>query len=202
MPSRHVVNHLCSFFYSDDEELRRRAVIAAGCVAQKIAEQDRERARVIMRRLMWSLNDESGGIGWGAAEAMAEIMVRDRGLAEEYSAIFASYLNEKGSFLEYDALQRGLLWGVARLASARPETLRDAVPHLAKYLESRDATVRGRAAQAAGLLGAEQFRPNLEALLNDEAEFSSFDERTLERRKVREAAEEALTRLDAKKADL
>lgn len=22
-------------------------------------------ARIVMRRLMWSLNDESGGIGWG-----------------------------------------------------------------------------------------------------------------------------------------
>jgi len=57
-----------------------------------------ESARVIMRRLMWSLNDESGGIGWGAPEAMGEIMARHEQLTKEYSAILGSYIREDGKF--------------------------------------------------------------------------------------------------------
>jgi len=39
---------------------------------------------------MWSLNDESGGIGWGAPEAMGAIMARHTGLADEYANICGS----------------------------------------------------------------------------------------------------------------
>ena len=58
-----------------------------GALVFSLAEQDMESARVVMRRLMWNLNDESGGIGWGSPEAMGEIMARHSGLAEEYSKI-------------------------------------------------------------------------------------------------------------------
>ena len=58
-----------------------------GEVVSKIAENDLEFARIIMRRPMLNLNDESGGIGWGAPEAMGEIMARSEKLAEEYHKI-------------------------------------------------------------------------------------------------------------------
>ena len=37
-----------------------------GLLAADLAGQDMEEARELMRRLMWSLNDESGSSGWGA----------------------------------------------------------------------------------------------------------------------------------------
>jgi len=40
-----------------------------------------------MRRLMWNLNDESGGIGWGNPEAMGEILACHEALANEYAPI-------------------------------------------------------------------------------------------------------------------
>ena len=90
LPARRVINPLLSFFCHDDEEVRWRAITAAGEVVEHLAATDRESARIIMRRLLWSLNDESGGIGWGAPEAMGEIMARDEPLAQEYSSIFVS----------------------------------------------------------------------------------------------------------------
>jgi HEAT repeat protein len=151
---------------------------------------------VTVRRLIWSLNDESGGIGWGAPEALAEIMARDERLADEYCRIFVSYLDEKGNFLEYEALQQGLLWGLARLAGVRPELVREAVPHLGRYLESGNAAVRGLAARAAGLLGAQEFGPRLRALLDDKADFPLYEEGTVVSRTVRDMAREALAALD------
>ncbi|MEA3417440.1 MAG: hypothetical protein U9R02_15080 [Thermodesulfobacteriota bacterium] len=52
-----------------------------GVVVSNLADHDMESARVIMRRLIWNLNDESGGIGWGSPEAMGEIMARNNRLA-------------------------------------------------------------------------------------------------------------------------
>ena len=75
-----------------------------------------------MRRLMWNLNDESGGIGWRARpEAMGEIVARSERLADEYGHILISYLDPDGNYLEHPLLQRGLLWGIGRFAHARPE---------------------------------------------------------------------------------
>ncbi|MEJ2716356.1 MAG: HEAT repeat domain-containing protein [Deltaproteobacteria bacterium] len=196
LPARRVINPLLSLFCHDDEEVRWRAITAAGEVVEHLAATDRESARVIMRRLIWSLNDESGGIGWGAPEAMGEIMARDEAFAQEYSSIFISYMAEEGNFLEYEILQRGLLWGLVRLAQARPHLLEGAVPHLSSYLESRDAGVRGLAALAAGLLDAEELRPKLEALMGDQDEFFFYNRNELDRYRVAQMAQEALARLD------
>ena len=91
----------------NDELVKWRAVTAIGSIVTLLAKKDIEAARVIMRRLMWSLNDESGGIGWGAPEAMSEIMAQSNKIAEEYNSILISYLNEQGNFLEYEPLQKG-----------------------------------------------------------------------------------------------
>ena len=85
LPARKVVNPLISFFCDHDVVLRWRSVSALGVVVAHLADEDRESARVVMRRLMWSLNDESGGIGWGAPEAMGEITARHEGLAGEFA---------------------------------------------------------------------------------------------------------------------
>ena len=86
-----LVNALFSFLCSTDKKIKTNAVIAMGEVVSRIAETDLESARIIMRRLMLNLNDESGGIGWGAPEAMGEIMARSEQLANEYYKILISY---------------------------------------------------------------------------------------------------------------
>eukprot|EP00362_Geleiidae_sp_MMETSP1317_P000447 CAMPEP_0201284794 /NCGR_PEP_ID=MMETSP1317-20130820/84991_1 /ASSEMBLY_ACC=CAM_ASM_000770 /TAXON_ID=187299 /ORGANISM="Undescribed Undescribed, Strain Undescribed" /LENGTH=71 /DNA_ID=CAMNT_0047606373 /DNA_START=1077 /DNA_END=1289 /DNA_ORIENTATION=- len=70
-----------------------------------------EEARIVMRRMLWSMNDESGGIGWGVPEAMAEVMTCNKGLAEEYIHMLISYMREDGeelfqdgNFLEHESL--------------------------------------------------------------------------------------------------
>jgi hypothetical protein len=192
LPARQVINPLFSFLLSSDEQTRWRAVTAMGAVVANLAEKDMESARVVVRRLMWSLNDESGGIGWGAPEAMGEIIASHEGLAKEYASVLISYVREDGNFLEYEPLQRGAVWGIGRATQARPHLVQDAGPHLLLFLESPDATVRGLAAWAVGLLGAEAARPQLEALLEDGAEVPLYIDARLVLRRVCDLAKEAL----------
>jgi hypothetical protein len=139
-----------------------------------------EAARVVMRRFMWSLNDESGGIGWGAPEAMGEIMATHDRLAEEYGHMLVAYMREDGFYLELEQLQRGLMWGLARFAMVKPDLLKrkKAPAYLLPYLDSSDSTVRGLAAWALGLLHAGEAVASLEKLVSDPAQVKFFLNRT------------------------
>ena len=168
------------------------AVTMLGAVVSQIALEDLEAARVVMRRLMWNLNDESGGIGWGSPEAMGEILARHDGLANEYAPIFMSYTREDGNYLEHELLQRGLIWAVGRLAQVRPQTVKNAVQHLLPYLESTDATVRGLAARVMGLIAAQEAVSKLRRLNNDENQIQIYTDQGLVNHRVMDLAEEAL----------
>jgi hypothetical protein len=173
-PARRVVNPLFALLCSMEPQVRWRAITAMGAVVANLAPRDMESARVIMRRMIWNLNDESGGIGWGLPEAMGEVMARHEGLAREYVNILLSYIRADGNFLEHEPLQRGVLWGLGRLAQTRPELLQQAVPHLQPFLSSEDATLRGLAAWSMGLLTAGQDAPGLEVLKSDDTEVALY----------------------------
>ncbi len=152
MNLRRIINPLFSFFCSGDELLRWRAITAAGAVISKMAQRRVEDARIMMRRLMWTLNDESGGIGWGSPEAMGETMARSAVLTKEYAAIFTSYLNPDGNYLEHEILQRGVLWGASRLARSHGAAAARTAPFLGVFMESNDPVHRGLAARCARAL--------------------------------------------------
>ncbi|MDO8946131.1 MAG: HEAT repeat domain-containing protein [Desulfocapsaceae bacterium] len=156
-----LVNPLFSALSRPEELVRWHAVSIFGQVVPHLADQDMEAARIVMRRFLWSLNDESGGIGWGAPEAMAEIMLHHHRLAEEYLHMLLSYLHpdgplehQDGNFLELPALQRGLLWGIGRLASRLAPKLISlgVVADLLPYLQSEDGGVRGLSVWSLGIL--------------------------------------------------
>jgi hypothetical protein len=174
IPPRRAVNPLFSFFCSATPLLRWRAVSGMGVVVSRLAETQMESARVIMRRLMWTLNDESGGIGWGAPEAMGEITARHALLAGEFARILVSYIRPDGNFLEHPVLQRGLLWGLARLAHERPAQAADAVPFVRPFLASNDACHRGHAAWFTHAYPHSAADPDLQRLAGDEACFPYY----------------------------
>ena len=133
-PGRQIVNHLISCLYNTDELIKWRAVTAIGEVVSSVAEDDIESARVVMRRLMWNLNDESGGIGWGSPEAMGEIIARNKKLGKEYACILISFINKNGNYLENEVLQQGVIWGIGRIARVKPELVKDSMPFLIPYI--------------------------------------------------------------------
>ena len=130
LAAKDVVNVLFSAICRDEPIVKWHAVSCMGATVARMAEADLEQARVVMRRFLWSLNDESGGIGWGAPESMAESMCSSHQLALEYHHMLISYMrgdgpevHQDGNFLEHPFLQRGLLWGIGRLAEQNPELL-------------------------------------------------------------------------------
>lgn len=196
-----LVNPLFSALYRPEEMLRWHTVTIFGEVLSRLADRNMEAARIVMRRYLWSLNDESGGIGWGAPEAMAEAMYHHDGLCDEYLHMLISYMrpdgpleHQDGNYLELPELQRGLLWGIGRLAEKRADLLleRNVVPDLLAYLSSQDATVRGLAAKALGLLGGSGFGEELQPLLGDGRPVRLYGDGRISVVTVSELATEAL----------
>jgi hypothetical protein len=130
-PQTHVINSLFMALCDVRERVKWHAVSCFGEIVSTMADNNVESARIIMRRFLWTLNDESGGIGWGAPEAMAEVMCRSEVLRKEYIHMLISYTQEDGeelfqdgNYLELPLIQRGLLWGIGTLCYAFPAEMR------------------------------------------------------------------------------
>ena len=199
-PRQRVLHALLGFLCGGDEKRKGRAVSVMGLLTAELAGDNMEEARELMRRLMWSLNEESGSSGWGAPEAMAEIMAVHEGLAEEYAHMLVSYMKEDGNYLENPFLQRDLLRGVGRLSGARPDLMkkRGADLYLRPFLDSPDRVVQGLAAWCAGILEVDEARPGLESLVDEETEIVLYGGQGLVKRPAGHLAREALERLEKK----
>jgi hypothetical protein len=201
----HLLNSLFSGLCHPEEIVRWHAVSAFGEIVDCIARKGLESARIVMRRFLWSLNDESGGIGWGAPEAMSEIMFRNEIMYREYVHMLLSYMREDGpglfqdgNYLELPQLQRGVVWGIGRLAGKYRENLVEhgAVGDLLPYLSSPDGQVRGIAACALGTLMAGSARDRMQCLLTDSGYVSLYLHGAVVETTVSELVRKALDDMD------
>jgi hypothetical protein len=196
LPARKAINALFPHLYSTDQQRKCRAVQALGLLVARLAEQDLEAARNVVRRLIWNLNDESGGIGWGSAEAMGEIVAGHAQLGDEYSQILLSYARVDGNLLEHDGLLAGVLWGLGRVAACRPELLSGAAEALTIHLQSRDLDVRAQTVKLLGMLGDAGVREQLGQLADDLGEVMQLEGGTAKLVRIAELVAEALARID------
>jgi HEAT repeat protein len=191
-----LINALFSFLYHKNPVIKWNAVVAMGAAVSELAEEDMESARNIIRRLMWNLNDESGGIGWGSVEAMGEILAMNEALAKEYAPVLLSYGREDGNYQEHELMQRGVLWGIGRLCEAGQGNIgKETAEYIIQYTGSNDAVVRGIAARVLGYLKYERSCSELESLTLDESPIQLFVNKRLIKSTVKEQAEKALEKI-------
>ncbi|MCS7215247.1 MAG: hypothetical protein RMI30_00455 [Thermodesulfovibrio sp.] len=95
-----VFGWLISFSYDKENPISWRAIKAMGYVAKAYVEAGEiEPLRNTIRKLLWSMTDESGGIGWRAAELIGEIVYAEPSLFQDIIPILWSQREEE-SFLE------------------------------------------------------------------------------------------------------
>lgn len=89
---RRAAQLLLSFLADPDPTLKYAAAEALGRRVAADAAADAEQGREVMRRLVWSLNEESGAVPFGAPEAMGAIMAHAPVLAAEFASILLSQI--------------------------------------------------------------------------------------------------------------
>jgi hypothetical protein len=121
-----------------------------------------------MRRFMWHMNEDSGNLGWGVPQSMAETLARSALLAKEFRRVLLSYIFNTGrddNFVDHAPLRLSCYWAVGRLLQAGPEFAPGALPLLRAGLRDEDPPCRGMAAWALAQTDVpEDMRPELEAL--------------------------------------
>ncbi|MBT8334049.1 MAG: HEAT repeat domain-containing protein [Deltaproteobacteria bacterium] len=184
-PQVQSINCLFTCLCHAKEIVRWHAVSSFGVVVSALAEKDLEGARTIMRRFLWMLNDESGGIGWGIPEAMGEVMYCHEILAQEYIHMLVSYTLDDGpepfqdgNFIELPMLQQGVLWGLNRVAIRHRILLekQGLAENLGCYFNSQDSQVRGFVCLLCRSLRLGEYRKELLLLSEDRGHTRLYNE--------------------------
>ena len=185
-----VLSFLTALTYDNDPLIAWQAIEAIGLAAAHIADSDSEVVRIHLRRMLWLLNDESGGIGWRLPEAMAEIIYhRPQYFAEFVQIVIALFDMEAEDLVHFKA---GILWAIGRLAQVIPDSLGEAFPWIIPCLNDPDPQTRGMAGWCLGQLGQTQHLAQHKTLLADDSPVEFYSEGQLTRRSVGELVWEAL----------
>jgi hypothetical protein len=187
---KRILSWLTALTYDRDPLIGWRAVEAIGLAASRIAAADPEFVRNHLRRLLWLLNDESGGIGWRAPQAIGEILRNQPQCFAEFVPLLISLLD----MMEEDAVRfrPGILWAIGRLGPVLPDAVESSTPLIVSCLRDANAQTRGLAAWCLGQLGAIQSVPHLESLLKDESLVDLYVGGQLVRKSVAQLVGEAL----------
>ncbi len=134
--------------YEADESISWPAIeVAARLMQQHWESGDQERVREYIRNLLWSLNDESGGIGWNAPQTIAEIIIRIPELVEPYASMMISRT------MEEPPLVANGLWAIGRLGSYAQQAVAFFWEIIRPTLISSDPQTLGVACWAMGEVG-------------------------------------------------
>ena len=149
---KRVLPSLVSLTYDHEPLVAWRAVEAVGLAASRIAEDDPDFVREHLRRLLWLISEESGGVCWHAPEAMAEIVRLQPQLYADYIPIVVSLIeNIEAEDLEH--FRAGTLRAIGRLASVASDHIPAVLPAVAASLGDLDSQTRGMAALCLAQIG-------------------------------------------------
>ncbi len=184
---RKLVRAVISLLYEREELIRWRAVTMVG----RLAVAEPEMVRPLIGRFFWWMNDESGGIGWSSAPALAEIGRMAPTMLRDTVRVVIHYRAERILF-------PGVLWAIGRLAKTYRRETEEAVPDLLGFLADDDGTLRGLAAWALGEIKNPRALDGLTARLKDSRRVTIYEEGDLAVKKVGTVAAEAMEKISAR----
>jgi hypothetical protein len=189
---KRVLGSLVTLTYAADVRIRCRAVEAIGVAASRIAEDDPDHVRELLRRLMWLINDESGGICWRAPEAMAEVLRRLPTLYADYIPLVTSLLVN----LEEEDLERfrtGILRAIGRLGARARDDFQDVAPAVVSALTNPDPQVRGMAAWCLQEVGRADLLAGCPGLIVDHEPIDLYEDGMITRTTVSQLVQRTLS---------
>jgi hypothetical protein len=180
---RCIFGTLVSLTFDPEARVAWRAVEALGVACARVADHDPQFAREQLRRLLWLITEESGGICWRAPEAMAEIVSNRPELFGEYVPIIAHLLLETAEE-DLEQFRPGMLWAVGRLGVSARAAAPDVIASIAASLARPDPPSRAMAAWCLGRLGETELLARRRELLTDAAPVELYEEGHLRRMTV------------------
>lgn len=149
--------------YDLDERIRWSAIEATAKFMERWWQSGKqEKVRIYIRTLFWSMNDESGGIGWSSPQTIAEIIVHIPELIDPYGSMMIAYS------IEEPPLMKGGAWGIGRLGTRIADFIEAFREEILAVFQEDDSETLGLLAWAMGRTGYSPAVPYLEKLLRRE----------------------------------
>ena len=161
---------LLSLSYTADNNTRFKVIKAAGYAVSVIPDHELDFLRTVISNLFWSLNDDSGSVGWSSPELLGEIISKRIDLLKEYVPLVISLLKIKEAYF-----RPGVLWAMGRIAAREPSYIKPYVPYITMYLADSLAETRGYAVWCLNQIGAPVPEEHLQHLLQDTAKIWLMD---------------------------
>jgi hypothetical protein len=184
-----IIRWLISLSYDKEDVISWRAIEAIGVISRTFSQGKTGIMRDTVRRLLWSMGEESGGIGWSAPEMLGEIVTGDPDAFNDIIPIL-------WSFKEEEMFRAGIVWAMERIAMVRPELVAFIIQELPGMLEDRNPVVRGYTVRLMGILpealNTESGRQKISKLLGDISAVPVYTGGQLVTRSVGEIAGEVL----------
>ncbi|MFQ3574160.1 MAG: DVU0298 family protein [Thermodesulfovibrionales bacterium] len=164
-----VISKLISMSYDKESLLTWRAIDSLKEISRVLTPIDIGLMRNIVRKLLWSITDESGGIGWSACEMLGSIV---SAYPEQYSDIIPIIW----SFREEEIFRAGSLWAMAQIAMVDPSVSDMVCGDLMAMFNDKDSTVRGYAVFCQSVLKCNiDIKDISEKLSNDDGKLLFYD---------------------------
>lgn len=163
LQDKSVLRWLISLSYDKEDVISWRAMEAMGKVARAMTPERIDVVRDVIRRLLWSMGEESGGIGWSAAELLGEIIVSN-------PEKFADIIPIVWSFREEDMFRAGVVRAMWRIGSVSQEKISFVFEDVEPLLCDNDPQVRAYGFLLASLSNDKLFVSSAcDRLKNDES---------------------------------
>lgn len=189
--NKRMYGALISMAYDKESLIAWRAIEAMGMAVGALSDDDPHTARDIVRRLLWSVTEESGSIGWSTPEMLAEVVASRPDRFQDLPPIILS-LSDEPPFL------RGVLWAMGRLAGAGIDLPEGARGLVRESLCHEDPAVRGMALWAASQMAVPGIEFFSTALSRDKGQFNLYKDRELISLQISDLASEVYLSLQAK----
>lgn len=144
-----VISKLISLSYDKEDLIAWRAIESFYSISKKLTPIDQSFVRNTIRRLLWSMSDESGGIGWSACEILGMIISAN---VKEYDDIIPLLW----SFREEEMFKPGVMWAIYHIALSDKERLLSiCCDDLIKYVNDNNPYVRVYALRCINTIGCQ-----------------------------------------------
>ncbi|MFN3395496.1 MAG: DVU0298 family protein [Thermodesulfovibrionales bacterium] len=173
------LKRIISLLYDADMRNRLLGAKAIGEIAKRSPEIIKKR----WNRIFYAFDDTMSC--WGAAEALGEI---GRNIPDMRSRILL-FLRK----FEKDEIScQGFIWAITRIGQVDREKIKDFIPDIVRFLDSKDACMVGQAIWGLGELRVSEVVEKIRMFSEDERETWIYDNETARIAKVSEIAREAI----------
>ncbi len=177
LQSRKILSVLVRLAYEKETLVGWRAIKAIGRVASVFVNSNYDFLRETIRKLLWSLSDESGGIGWAAPEILGEIVCADPKKMHDIIPLITEVY-----YIEEKVFRPGVLYALKRIAESDPGAVTPFQDVVMEGLGDQEPLARLYALELVGLLNPyilpenrERIRNSIESLLQDRSEAWIFN---------------------------